>query len=256
MMQKKSVCGVVTMVIVLLAVCLSEAPLSILAASFEDVEDGKYFTEAVDWAAERGITKGTDDTHFSPYEPCTRAQIVTFLYRFAGSPAVKTEGASVFSDVPESAYYYTAVAWAVEKGITKGTDETHFSPGEPCTRAQAVTFLWRLYGQRTQDPVYRLFEDVLSSAFYAKAVSWAKALGITAGKTSRLFGSGDTCTRAEIVTFLWRCAVVAKLVLPDDSGDVELPEIPVTMEPIGPIVIDPRPTIPVPAPITPPLVDM
>ena len=170
---------------------------------FVDVATGSYYEDAVDWAVENGITKGTDDTHFSPDGICTRAQAVTFLWRTAGSPEPETR-TMPFTDVPAGSYYYDAVLWAVENGITKGTNETMFSPDATCSRAQIVTFLWRSEkspAAGTANP----FADVKSTAYYAGAVLWAVREDITKGTTSTTFSPDADCTRAQIVTFLWRC---------------------------------------------------
>ena len=170
---------------------------------FVDVATGSYYEDAVDWAVENGITKGTDDTHFSPDGICTRAQAVTFLWRAAGSPEPETR-AMPFNDVPVGSYYYDAVLWAVENGITKGTSDTTFSPNMTCTRAQIVAFLWRSEkspAAGTANP----FADVKSTAYYADAVLWAVKENITKGTTSTTFSPNADCTRAQIVTFLWRC---------------------------------------------------
>ena len=170
---------------------------------FVDVATGSYYEDAVDWAVENGITKGTDDTHFSPDGICTRAQAVTFLWRTAGSPASKTS-TMPFTDVPVGSYYYDAVLWAVENCITKGTSDTTFSPNMTCTRAQIVAFLWRSEkspAAGTANP----FADVKSTAYYADAVLWAVKENITKGTTSTTFSPNADCTRAQIVTFLWRC---------------------------------------------------
>ena len=170
---------------------------------FVDVATGSYYEDAVDWAVENGITKGTDDTHFSPDGICTRAQAVTFLWRAAGSPKPETR-TMPFTDVPVGSYYYDAVLWAVENGITKGTSDTTFSPNMTCTRAQIVAFLWRSEkspAAGTANP----FADVKSTAYYADAVLWAVKENITKGTTSTTFSPDADCTRAQIVTFLWRC---------------------------------------------------
>ena len=170
---------------------------------FVDVATGSYYEDAVDWAVENGITAGTDATHFSPDGICTRAQAVTFLWRTAGSPASKTS-AMPFTDVPVGSYYYDAVLWAVEKGITKGTSETTFSPNLNCNRAQIVTFLWRSEKSPAAGTV-NPFADVKSTAYYADAVLWAVKENITRGTTNTTFSPDADCTRAQIVTFLWRC---------------------------------------------------
>ena len=170
---------------------------------FVDVATGSYYEDAVDWAVENGITKGTDDTHFSPDGICTRAQAVTFLWRAAGSPKPEIR-TMPFTDVPVGSYYYDAVLWAIENGITKGTSDTTFSPNMTCSRAQIVAFLWRSEkspAAGTANP----FADVKSTAYYADAVLWAVKENITKGTTSTTFSPNADCTRAQIVTFLWRC---------------------------------------------------
>ena len=169
--------------------------------TFIDVPAGSYYEDAVVWAVEKGITTGTSATTFNPNGICTRAQIVTFLWRAAGSPGPKTM--SGFSDVPADSYYAKAVAWAVENGITGGTGDGKFSPDAACTRAQAVTFLWRANGSPAVGG-NAAFSDVAANAYYAAAVKWAEKNGITGGIGGGLFGSDNTCTRAQIVTFLYR----------------------------------------------------
>ena len=168
---------------------------------FVDVAEGSYYEEAIDWAVEKGITNGVSSNMFAPNDPCTRAQIVTFLWRAAGSPAPKSM--SSFTDVPADAFYAKAVAWAVENGITSGTGESKFSPNSTCTRAQAVTFLYRASGSPAVSGKAE-FSDVSTTAFYADAVAWAAKKGITTGIGGGLFGSDNDCTRGQIVTFLWR----------------------------------------------------
>jgi len=170
---------------------------------FVDVATGSYYEDAVDWAVENGITKGTDDTHFSPDGICTRAQAVTFLWRTAGSPASKTS-AMPFTDVPVGSYYYDAVLWAVENGITKGTSDTTFSPNMTCSRAQIVAFLWRSEKSPAAGTV-NPFADVKADAYYADAVLWAVKEDVTKGTTATTFSPDANCTRAQIVTFIWRC---------------------------------------------------
>ena len=170
---------------------------------FTDVPAGSYYEDAVIWAVGKGITSGTSAVTFDPNGNCTRAQAVTFLWRAAGSPAAKSK-VMPFTDVPSGSYYYDAVLWAMEQGITKGTSDTAFSPDATCTRAQIVTFLWRANGS----PVVSgnsAFTDVAADAYYAAAVTWAEKNGVTGGIGGGLFGSGNDCTRAQIVTFLWRC---------------------------------------------------
>ena len=167
---------------------------------FYDVPNGAYFYEAVKWAVKSGVTNGLSDTMFGPYESCTRAQIVTFLWRAAGSPEPKT--ASSFTDVSASAYYAKAVAWAVENGITNGMTETTFAPDATCTRGQSVTFLYRALKGTASGSAN--FTDVKSDAFYADAINWAVANNVTNGTSNTTFSPNADCTRAEIVTFLYR----------------------------------------------------
>ena len=167
---------------------------------FRDVDSDAYYAEAVEWAYENGITNGLSDTYFGPDALCTRAQIITFLWRALGEPEAKTS--TSFTDVADSAYYAEAVAWAVENGITAGTSSTTFSPDATCTRAQAVTFLCRAFG--TTHSGNGGFADVPADAYYAGAVAWAVANGVTNGVTTSRFAPNNSCTRAQIVTFLYR----------------------------------------------------
>ena len=167
---------------------------------FADVSTSAYYYDAVKWAVENGVTDGLSATTFGPYESCTRAQIVTFLWRAAGSPEPKAM--SSFSDVPASAYYAKAVDWAVENGITNGLTETTFAPDAICTRGQSVTFLYRALGKKVESSAN--FTDVKSDAFYADAVNWAVASDVTNGTSTTTFSPNADCTRAEIVTFLYR----------------------------------------------------
>ena len=171
---------------------------------FVDVEKGSYYEAAVNWAVNHKpqITKGTDETHFSPDANCTRAQAVTFLYRAAGEPAVS--GVNPFVDVHAGDYFYNAVRWAVKNGITTGTDANHFSPDEPCTRAHIVTFLWRWKQQPTVTTNRIPFRDVDAGEWYTLPVLWASEKNVTNGMGDGLFGTELTCTRAQIVTFLQR----------------------------------------------------
>ncbi len=167
---------------------------------FYDVPNDAFFYEAVKWAVKSGVTNGLTDTMFGPYESCTRAQIVTFLWRAAGSPEPKT--ASSFTDVPASAYYAKAVAWAIENGITNGMTETTFAPNATCTRGQSVTFLYRALKGTASGSTN--FTDVKSDAFYTDAINWAVANNVTNGTSNTTFSPNADCTRAEIVTFLYR----------------------------------------------------
>ena len=167
---------------------------------FSDVSTSAYYYEAVKWAQEKGITGGIGNGLFGPNQPCTRAQIVTFLWRAAGSPEPKSM--SSFSDVSADSYYAKAVAWAVENGITTGTGDGKFSPDATCTRAQSVTFLFRAIGKLVDSKAE--FSDVLTDSYYANAVAWAVENGVTNGIGNGLFGPDNSCTRAQIVTFLFR----------------------------------------------------
>ena len=168
---------------------------------FLDVSKDKYYYEAVKWAAEQGIADGIGNGLFGPDRFCTRAQIVTFLWRAAGSP--EPQAMSSFTDVPAEAYYAKAVAWAVEQGIAKGTGDGKFSPDALCTRGQIVTFLWRRTGV-SEVQAANSFTDVSAEAYYAKAIAWAVEQGIAKGTGDGKFSPNGTCTRAQSMTFLWR----------------------------------------------------
>ena len=173
------------------------------AVTFSDVAAKAYYADAVQWAVENKITNGTDATHFSPDQGCTRGQVVTFLWRAAGSP--KVSGNAGFVDVKSTDYFYDAVKWAVANGITNGTDATHFSPSTTCTRAQVVTFMYRANGSLATSGSCA-FVDVKSADYYYNAVIWAVANEITNGTSATLFSPSATCTRAQVVTFLYRNA--------------------------------------------------
>ena len=168
---------------------------------FQDVSTDAYYYEAVKWAQKKGITGGIGDGLFGPNQPCTRAQIVTFLWRAAGSPEPEGTAAGM-TDVAAGSYYAKAVAWAIENGITTGTADGLFAPNAPCTRAQSMTFLFR--ASKASADGAPAFSDVAADAYYAEAVKWATDNGITNGTTSSTFSPGSGCTRAQIVTFLWR----------------------------------------------------
>ena len=169
---------------------------------FTDISKNDYFYDAVLWAADKGITSGVTDTLFAPNASCTRAQMVTFLWRANGSP--KATGVNPFTDVSADAYYYDAVLWAAEKGITSGTTATTFSPDAVLTRGQTVTFLWRANGAPAVSG--GSFSDVAADAYYASGVAWAVSEGITSGTGGNNFSPDAPCTRAQIVTFLYRDA--------------------------------------------------
>ena len=168
---------------------------------FRDVSTDAYYYEAVKWAQKKGITGGIGDGLFGPNQPCTRAQIVTFLWRAAGSPEPEGTAAGM-TDVAAGSYYEKAVAWAIENGITTGTADGRFAPDATCTRAQGMTFLFR--ASKASADGAPAFSDVAADAYYAEAVKWATDNGITNGTTSSTFSPGSGCTRAQIVTFLWR----------------------------------------------------
>ena len=174
------------------------------AMMFDDVAADAYYFEAVKWAIRNGVTNGIGNNLFGSDDPCTRAQIVTFLWRAAGSPEPRSMAG--FTDVPADAFYAKAVAWAVENGITTGTGDGKFSPDDTCSRAQSVTFLYRASGSPAVSGIAE-FSDVAPNAYYADAVAWAAKKRITTGIGGGLFGSDDDCTRAQIVTFLWRAMV-------------------------------------------------
>lgn len=177
-------------------------PTANTQTQFQDIPSGAYYANAVSWAVANNVTNGTSATTFSPEATCTRGQIVTFLWRAAGEPAPNGT-VNPFTDVKSGAYYYNAVLWAVERGITSGTSKTTFSPDEGCTRGQVATFLWRyesMPGNTTRNP----FTDVRTSAYYYGAVLWAVENGITNGTSATTFEPEATCTRGQIVTFLYR----------------------------------------------------
>ena len=161
-----------------------------------------WYFNAVLWAVDRGITSGTDETHFSPDAYCTREQVVTFLWRAMGAPEPKGNDCT-FVDVPADSYYRKAVLWAAEQGITSGVDETHFGSGRYCTRAQVVTFLYKAKGSPDVAASDR-FDDVSESDYFYHSVLWASENGITSGVDGEHFGPHQICTRAQIVTFLYK----------------------------------------------------
>lgn len=182
---------------------MTPAPGGATQNPFVDVKQGDYYYDAVQWAVGKKITSGTSATTFTPDGICTRAQTVTFLWRSQGSP--KAAGAeNPFTDVSKDAYYYDAVLWAVEQGITNGTSATTFSPDATVTRGQTAAFLWRVAKQPQADQTANPFADVTQDAYYYNAVLWAVAKEITNGTSSTTFSPDQGCTRAQIVTFLWR----------------------------------------------------
>lgn len=182
---------------------VTPAPGGATQNPFVDVKQGDYYYDAVQWAVGKKITSGTSATTFTPDGICTRAQTVTFLWRSQGSP--KAAGAeNPFTDVSKDAYYYDAVLWAVEQGITNGTSAITFSPDATVTRGQTAAFLWRVAKRPQVDQTANPFADVTQDAYYYNAVLWAVAKEITNGTSSTTFSPDQGCTRAQIVTFLWR----------------------------------------------------
>ena len=182
---------------------LGMMPTAMAASPFSDVPADAYYYDAVLWAVEQGVTTGTGNGKFSPLMNCTRSQVVTFLWRAAGSPE-PTATEMNFSDVPADAYYYDAVLWAVENNITTGTGGGKFSPLMACSRAQIVTFLWRSQGSPAVSGVANPFKDVPAGQYYTDAVLWAVKEGITTGTAADKFSPDMICTRSQIVTFLFR----------------------------------------------------
>ena len=170
---------------------------------FDDVGTDTYYYDPVIWAVKKGVTDGVSDTLFMPERGCSRAEIVTFLWRASGKPAANIQEC-FFTDVSKDAYYYEAVLWAIENGITTGVSDTQFAPMEPCTRGQVITFLWRSAGNPEPFGSFTVFEDVPEYAYYRDAVLWAVENGITTGISDTKFGPDDPCTRGNVVTFLYR----------------------------------------------------
>ncbi|MCD7903920.1 MAG: S-layer homology domain-containing protein, partial [Oscillospiraceae bacterium] len=168
---------------------------------FTDVASSAYYADAVAWAVENGVTNGTSDTTFSPEKSITRAEVVTFLWRLAGTPEPTIT--SAFEDLDSAAFYYDAVLWACETGVTNGTSETTFSPDDIVSRAQIVTLINRYSGE-TAENAETPFTDVDADSYYAAAVAWAYEVGVTNGTSENTFAPEQTCTRAQVVTFLYR----------------------------------------------------
>lgn len=171
---------------------------------FVDVSEDAFYANPVLWALDRGITTGTDDVHFEPERSCTRGEVITFLWRAAGSPE-SSHGDCPFVDVNANQYYYDAILWGIENGIVKGLDETHYGPDDSCTRAQVVTFLWRSAGS-PEAKAESAFTDVLSVRYALTAITWAAENKITTGVGGSCFAPDDSCSRGQIVTFLYRAA--------------------------------------------------
>ena len=202
-----------------------------LVNPFKDVSKSAYYYKPVLWAVDRKITSGTDETHFSPNASCTRAQVVTFLWRAAGSPEPKTTECP-FKDVPANSYYLKAVLWALENEVTSGISSTQFGPNNPCTRAQVVTFLYRAAGSPEWKATDR-FKDVDKGSYYYTSVSWAADMGITSGVDGEHFGPNQVCTRAQVVTFLYRNAYAeAPEVKPEETPETKPEETPEESKPV------------------------
>ena len=175
---------------------------------FTDVSSGSWYYPALVWAVSNGITSGTTTTSFSPSQTCTRAEVVTFIWNAVGKPSVDYSGSfftqqNTFKDVKWTDWYFEAVNWAAINGVTKGTDKTHFSPDQTCTRAEVVTFIWNAVGRPAVTVKNNPFTDVSKTAWYYKSVMWAFARGITSGVTAKTFCPDQTCTRAEVVQLLY-----------------------------------------------------
>ncbi len=193
------------------------AYLGSITGRFFDVPAGRFYTDPVAWAVENDITAGTSTYLFSPDDPCTRAQAVTFLWRAAGKPEPRSRKTG-FTDVPAGTFYSKAVAWAVECGVTTGTSAATFSPNRPCTRGQIVTFLWRAAGSPKTSGTNQ-FSDVPAKSYCAAAVRWAVSTGVTKGLTATRFGPDEPCTRGQIVTFLYRVWQKGIELRPDSWSD-------------------------------------
>ncbi|MBR1507632.1 MAG: S-layer homology domain-containing protein [Eubacterium sp.] len=200
--MKRRIITIVTLFSILL-VLWGGTGISSNASGFVDVPSGAFYYDAVNWAVANNITQGTDSTHFKPNSPCIRSQIVTFIWKAYGSPEPDTE-VNPFVDIQNTDYYYKAVLWAVENDITSGMDATHFKPNKPCTRAQVVTFLWNAAGKPEPLSSYNSFSDVSINAMYFKAVRWAGEQDITYGTNATHFSPSNTCSRGQIVTFIYR----------------------------------------------------
>lgn len=199
-------------------ICAAAVMVSSAQAAFADVPSNAYYKTAVDWAVSEGITSGQDSNHFAPNNVCTRGQIVTFLWRSEGSP--KRRSLCPYTDVKSTDYYYDAVCWASLHGITSGVSQTEFAPDKPVTRAQVASFLHRIASRPSvQDGIS--FSDVSSSAYYTEAVRWAASKGITTGTSATTFSPNKGCTRAEIVTFLYRSNHTENTVPVENETEIE-----------------------------------
>ncbi|MBQ6160831.1 MAG: leucine-rich repeat protein [Oscillospiraceae bacterium] len=190
---------------------------------FSDVKEGKFYEIPVAWAYGRGITSGKDETHFAPNETCTRGQVVTFLWNAVGKPE-PTITDCPFVDVKPGKYYYDAMLWALETGVTSGKDETHFAPNETCTRGQVVTFLWNAAGKPEPKSTDCPFVDVKEGKYYYKAMLWALENGVTSGKDATHFAPNETCTRGQVVTFLFNAPSLKAIAQVERADDEEVYE--------------------------------
>ncbi len=206
--------------------------------------DGNWAHAPIDWAWLHGVTNGTSDTKFSPNESCTRAQVVTFLWKAAGKPE-PTSTETAFTDLNKNSFYYKAVLWAAERGITNGTSTTTFSPNESCTRAQVVTFLWNAAGKPQPKTAECPFTDVQQGRFYTSAVLWASENNVTNGTSATIFSTNETCTRAQFVTFLYRASLIP---VEEPTPEEPAPEEPAPEEPAPeePAPEEPAPEEPAP----------
>ena len=221
---KKMLCGVCSAAMLMGAVSFSASA----AAAFTDVKPTDYFAKPVEWAVQNGITAGVSDTQFGPYQSCTRAQAMTFLWAAAGRPDPTTS--ANFSDVKSTDYFAKAVAWAVENGITAGVGGGKFGANQPCTRGQIMTFLWR-FGGSEEIQGGASFSDVSSSDYFAKPVAWAVKNEVTAGIGGGKFGPNQTCTRGQIMTMLWRADQIDAPVVPEPQPTEPAPTEPAPTEP-------------------------
>lgn len=199
--MKKRITALLLSFMLLAMIC---TPVAAEETAFTDVRKGAYYYDAVLWAVEQDITQGMGGSLFQPEGNCSRAQVVTFLWRLAGKPAAKAN--TTFTDVPAGKWYADAVAWAVEQDITQGMGGGLFQPDGNCSRAQIVTFLWRYAGKPAAD-TKTPFTDVPAGKWYADAVAWAVEEDITKGITATTFCPDDTCNRGQVVTFLYRYVI-------------------------------------------------
>ncbi len=236
----------ISLLLALMLVCgCMVLPASATPGNFNDVAADAYYHDAVEWAIQSGITAGVGNNNFGSNNPCTRGQVMTMLWRAAGSPD-HASAASPFSDVTPDDYYYHAVLWAVENGITAGVGNNRFGSGNPCTRAQIVTFLWKSSGSPEPANASGQFSDVPSDAYYAKPVAWAVENGVTSGVGNNQFGSSQTCIRAQIVTFLWKEDQITPPVAPEPTEPKPTEPKPTEPKPTTPKPTEPKPTTPKP----------